>query len=102
MEAAARSMGLSEWQVARRVTLPVARRGIATGVTLGAMRALGEYGTTLLVGGDIPGSTRTMSLAVTEAPTTADRQALLLILVLLALGGLTALTALTRVDRALP
>ena len=100
VEAAARSMGLPEWQVALRVTLPVARRGIATGVTLGAMRALGEYGTTLMVGGDIPGSTRTMALAVTEAPTTADRQALLLILVVMALGGLTALTGLGRLPRS--
>jgi molybdate transport system permease protein len=96
VEAAARSMGLPEWKVALRITLPVARRGMATGVTLGALRALGEYGTTLMVGGDIPGTTRTMALAVTEAPTTADRQALLAVLVVTAFGGVAALGRLGR------
>ena len=52
-------MGLPNWRVALQVTLPLARRGIAAGLTIGCARALGEYGATLMVGGDINGKTRT-------------------------------------------
>ena len=51
-------MGLPNWRVALQVTLPLARRGIAAGLTIGCARALGEYGATLMVGGDINGKTR--------------------------------------------
>ena len=48
-------MGLANWRVALQVTFPLARRGIAAGLTIGCARALGEYGATLMVGGDING-----------------------------------------------
>lgn len=67
LEAAARTMGLSEWRVALLVTLPLARRGIVAGVALGFARAVGDFGATVMVAGNIPGRTQTMPIAVYDA-----------------------------------
>lgn len=67
LENAARVLGLSEMAVFFRVSLPLAWRGILTGVLLGFARALGEFGATLMVAGSIPGKTQTLSVAVYEA-----------------------------------
>lgn len=67
LEDSARSCGASEWQVFRHVTLPLARRGLIAGTVLAFARALGDFGATLMVGGNIPGRTRTLSLAVYDA-----------------------------------
>jgi molybdate transport system permease protein len=72
MEHAARSSGASEWQVFRYITLPLARRGIIAGTVLAFARAMGDFGATLMVGGNIPGRTRTLSLAVYDAWLTGD------------------------------
>jgi molybdate transport system permease protein len=96
LEQAARTMGLPNWLVALKVTLPLARRGIAAGLTIGCARALGEYGATLMVGGDINGRTRTLSLAILDSFTTPERNAMLLILVLMALTAMTGVGLLGR------
>ena len=67
IESAARLSGASEWQLLRYVTLPIARRGILAGLVLASARALGEFGATLMVAGDIPGRTQTMSMAIYDA-----------------------------------
>ena len=67
LEDAARVLGISEAGVFWRVTLPLAWRGILAGVLLGFVRALGEFGATLMVAGSIPGKTQTLSVAVYEA-----------------------------------
>ena len=67
LENAARTLGSSELEVLRRVTLPLARRGILAGVVLAAARALGEFGATLMVAGNIPGRTQTLPLAIYDA-----------------------------------
>ncbi len=67
LEKAARVLGLSEWALFFRVTLPMAWRGILAGVLLAFARALGEFGATLMVAGSIPGRTQTLSVAVYEA-----------------------------------
>jgi molybdate transport system permease protein len=95
-EQAARAMGLPNWRVALQVSIPLARRGIAAGLTIGCARALGEYGATLMVGGDINGRTRTMSLAVLDAFTTPERNTLLLILVLMAVTAMAGVGLLSR------
>jgi len=96
LEQAARAMGLPNWRVALQVTLPLARRGIAAGLTIGFARALGEYGATLMVGGDINGKTRTLSLAVLDSFTTPERDTMLLILVLMAVIAMTGIGLLGR------
>lgn len=67
LERAARTLGSSELEVLWRVTLPLARRGILAGVLLGAARALGEFGATLMVAGSIPGRTQTLPIAIYDA-----------------------------------
>jgi molybdate transport system permease protein len=96
LEQAARTFGLPNWRVALHVTLPLARRGIAAGLTIGCARALGEYGATLMVGGDINGKTRTLSLAILDSFTTPERNAMLLILVLMAVTAMTGVGLLGR------
>jgi molybdate transport system permease protein len=64
---AARVLGLNEFAVFLRITLPLAWRGILAGVLLAFARALGEFGATLMVAGSIPGKTQTLSIAVYEA-----------------------------------
>ena len=64
LEQAARTLGSSELEVLWRVTLPLARRGVLAGLVLGAARALGEFGATLMVAGNIPGQTQTLPLAI--------------------------------------
>src|SRR5271154_7179558 len=96
VEQAARTMGLANSRVALQVTLPLARRGIAAGLTIGCARALGEYGATLMVGGDINGKTRTLSLAILDSFTTPERNAMILLLVLMAITAMTGVGLLGR------
>ena len=67
LEQAARVLGLNEWAVFFRVTVPMAWPGILAGVLLVFARSLGEFGATLMVAGSIPGRTQTLSIAVYEA-----------------------------------
>lgn len=60
----ARTMGMPEWRIRLQVTLPLARRGVLAGVALAFARALGEFGATLMVAGNIPGKTQTAPIAV--------------------------------------
>jgi molybdate transport system permease protein len=66
-ERAARTLGSTEFEILWRVTFPLARRGILAGLLLGAARALGEFGATLMVAGDVPGRTQTLPLAIYDA-----------------------------------
>src|SRR5690606_21680010 len=82
-----------------RITLPLARRGIAAGVLLGAARAFGEFGATLMVAGSIPGRTQTLPLAIYDAVQTGrygDAHALVLLTSILAFLGLLVVTRLER------
>lgn len=67
LEQAGRVLGVSEISIFFRVTLPLAWRGILAGILLGFVRALGEFGATLMVAGSIPGKTQTLSIAIYEA-----------------------------------
>jgi molybdate transport system permease protein len=67
LEKAARTLGASELRVFFRVTVPLAWRGILAGTMLAFARAMGEFGATLMVAGNIPGRTQTLSLAVYDA-----------------------------------
>ena len=67
LEQAGRVLGVSEWGIVLRVSLPVAWRGIMAGIMLGFVRALGEFGATLMIAGSIPGKTQTLSIAIYEA-----------------------------------
>lgn len=61
---AARTLGASEWRVFREVALPLAWPGILAGTLLSFARALGEFGATLMLAGNIPGRTETIPIAI--------------------------------------
>ena len=83
LEDAARTLGKSEWEVFRRVTLPLASRGVAAAAMLAFARALGDFGATLMVAGNIPGRTQTAAVAIYDATQTGrDTHALTLVLIL--------------------
>jgi len=67
IEEAARVDGATRWGVWWHVTLPMARWGILAGLVLGGARALGEFGATLMIAGNIPGRTQTLPLAIYDA-----------------------------------
>ncbi len=69
---AARTLGRSEPAIFVRVVLPLAWRGVLAGVILAWARALGEFGATLLVTGNIPGRTQTMAIAIYDAVQAQD------------------------------
>ncbi len=66
-EVASRIMGKSEWETMLRITLPLAGRGLLAGLVLSFARALGEFGATLMLAGNIPGRTQTMPLLIFDA-----------------------------------
>jgi molybdate transport system permease protein len=72
LEAAARVLGLSEPAVFFRVSLPLAAHGISAGALLAFARALGEFGATLMIAGNLPGRTQTMSVAIYSAVQAGD------------------------------
>jgi molybdate ABC transporter, permease protein len=61
---AARTLGVNEWKIFWKLTVPLAWPGIAAGTVLSFARALGEFGATLMVAGNIPGKTQTIPLAI--------------------------------------
>ena len=66
LELMARTLGMSPVRTFVRVTVPLARRGLVAAVLLGFGRALGEFGATVIVAGNIPGRTQTIALAIFE------------------------------------
>ena len=71
---AARTLGLSENQIFWRIIMPLARPGIVAGTILAFARALGEFGATIMLAGNIPGKTQTMATAVYSAVQAGDQQ----------------------------
>lgn len=99
-EAVGQVMGLPGWRVAGQITLPLARRGLLAGVALGFARALGDFGTTVMVAGNIPGRTQTMPIAVYDAVQAFDYdRAGTLAFVLLGIA-VTVLLLVRRLERS--
>ncbi|HEY64105.1 MAG TPA: molybdate ABC transporter permease subunit [Caldilineae bacterium] len=73
IEDVARTLGRSEVAIFFTVTLPLAWRGILAGIVLAFARALGEFGATLMVAGNIPGRTQTMPIAIYDAVQAGDQ-----------------------------
>jgi molybdate transport system permease protein len=99
LEQAARTLGRSEWSVFWSVTLPLAWRAIVAGVVLAFCRALGDFGITLMVAGNIPGLTQTLPLAIydhVQANEMAEANALALVTVAAVVVLLVGLGRLAR------
>ncbi len=69
---AARLDGASEWRLLLSIRLPLAGKALLAGTLLALLRAMGEFGATLMVAGNIPGKTQTLSLAIWGAVMTGE------------------------------
>jgi len=88
LEYAAYILGRSEIETALLITFPLAKRGILAGLVLSFARAVGEFGATLMLAGNIPGKTNTMSISIYSAFQAGNdelAQALVLILIFISL-----------------
>lgn len=96
LEAAVRVAGHPEWRVAMLVTLPMAKRGLVAGIALGFARALGDFGATVMVAGNIPGRTQTLPIAVFDAVQAGDESTARTGSLLLAAIAIVVLLAVTQ------
>ena len=96
LEKAAFTLGRSEWRTALEVTLPLARNGILAGLVLAFARALGEFGATLMLAGNIPGRTATVPLAIYTAVQTGESGAALALVGILTVLSCAVLVAAGR------
>jgi molybdate transport system permease protein len=97
--AAARTLGAGPVRTFFVVVLPLARRGVIAGAALGFARALGDFGVTLMLAGNIAGSTRTASLSIYDAVMAgrdADANGLAALMTALAIAALTLANRLGR------
>lgn len=99
LEQQARTLGAGELRVFFTITLPLARRGVLAGTLLAFARALGEFGATIMIAGNIPGKTTTLSVAIYNLVQLGqDRQAWMFaaVSVVLALVSVAASERLSR------
>jgi molybdate transport system permease protein len=93
---AARTLGASEGVVFRRVLLPLAAPGVLAGTVLAFARAMGEFGATLMLAGNIPGRTQTMPIAIFSAAAGGDMSGALLWVGLIVVISLAIIRLLNR------
>lgn len=87
MISAARTLGLSETKIFFKIAIPLAWPGIIGGLVLSFARALGEFGATLMISGNIPGKTQTMPVAIFFAVEGGDmNKAMLWVLIIVAIS----------------
>ena len=87
MISAARTLGLSETKIFFKIAIPLAWPGIIGGLVLSFARALGEFGATLMIAGNIPGKTQTMPVAIFFAVEGGDmNKAMLWVLIIVAIS----------------
>jgi molybdate transport system permease protein len=101
LEQAARAMGLSRWQIALRVTLPLARRGIVAGVAMAFGRALGDFGATMIVSGSVPVAT-TMPIALYNAVFYGSHHQAMILAVVQLCVALAILLGVSRLGKVRP
>lgn len=94
----ARTLRTGEAGVFFRVSLPLARRGILVGAILGFARAMGEFGATLMIAGNIPGRTQTLPMAIYQAVQAGQEGNGLVLCLIAASIGVAALVASERLE----
>ena len=102
---AARSCGLSRWRTLRQIELPLAWRGILSGFIMTVAHTLGEFGVVLMVGGNIPGETKTIAISIYDRVQAFDLRTagrMSAILLAASLATLFATVWLTRTRPVLP
>ncbi|WP_406660490.1 molybdate ABC transporter permease subunit [Methanolobus sp. ZRKC3] len=91
LEYAAFTLGRSELETALFITLPLAKKGILAGLVLSFARAVGEFGATLMVAGNIPGKTNTMSISIYGAFQAGNNELANLLVVILVFMSLLSI-----------
>ncbi|WP_429157864.1 molybdate ABC transporter permease subunit [Desulfitispora alkaliphila] len=99
VEDAARTLGKGELEIFWRVTVPLAWPGMLAGIVLSFARALGDFGTTLIVAGNIPNRTQTMPIAIYDALLAGDSQTVNFLVILMTAVALAILLALNKLER---
>jgi molybdate transport system permease protein len=94
--------GLSGWRTFAEIELPLAWPGLLAGVALTAAHTLGEFGVVLMVGGNIPGVTRTLSIAIYDRVQAFDLGAAHVMAAVLVLASLIAVALVFAADRRRP
>ena len=97
-ERAARNLGASEWRLFWRITLPLARRSIFAATALAFMQALGDFGATIMVAGNIPGRTQTLAVAIYDAVESGNGAAARAMVLVISAVALVILTLAERVN----
>lgn len=92
-EQVARFLGCTPWGAFRRVSLPLARRGLTAAFVLGWARALGEFGATVTLAGAVPGKTETVPVAIYLRLASVDISGAVALMLVLSATGLLALGA---------
>jgi molybdate transport system permease protein len=95
-EDVARLLGRSEWSVIRTITLPLAWRGLVAGAAMAFARAMGDFGTTLMVMGNIPGKLQTVSIAIYDAWQANDLHRANLLVAIVTVFSVIVLWAVSR------
>jgi molybdate transport system permease protein len=98
LEAAALSLGGGRFNVFRKITLPLAKRGIIAGILLAFARAIGEFGATIMVAGFIPGITETLSLSIYRSVQTGDDSRALTLVAISALIAFAAVFISSKIS----
>ena len=99
---AARTLGLSERAIFWKIILPVSLPGVAAGCILAFARALGEFGATIMLAGNIPGRTQTMAVAVYTAVQAGNRELAyrwVIVIVLISFATIALMNACTEWQR---
>jgi molybdate transport system permease protein len=95
---AARSLGIGEWRIYWRVVLPLCQRAILASTVLAFARALGDFGITLMIAGNIPGKTQTVSLAIYDAVSSGNGDAARWLVLTVSAIGLLVVWAANRLN----
>lgn len=101
LENVARTLGRSELDIFATITLPLAWRGLFAGTLLCFARALGDFGATLMVAGNIPGRTQTLPLAIYDAVQSNNTAAANSMVLMITVGALALLIFAQRLARRL-
>ena len=99
VENAARLLGADEWRVFVTVTLPLAARSIAAATALAFARALGDFGVTIMIAGNIPHKTQTASVAIYDAVEAGREGYAWLLVIILSTLSLLTLYAMNRLTQ---
>ncbi len=95
---AARNLGANEWRVFWHVTLPLARRPIAAAAALAFARAMGDFGVTIMIAGNIPGRTQTVATAIYDAVESGQGELARLLVIAVSLTAVLLLSIANRLN----